>query len=413
MEIDLVALLLVYAKKWLLLCAISGIVAIAVFLVVTLAVNKGAKQYSAVFSFSFPDKRTGRYPDGTSFSYSDFLSEENVEETLKANAAKFGKLTFNGVSKNLTITREYEENDKKEKTYTGRWILTAKASYFGSQDDFVEFVTALLGQEVIRIQKIAEGLYYDSYLDAFDAASTFQSKLSYLAKQKSSILERYDSWIEDYGQQFSVDYPILRYRNDVETAFSSETYNRLKNELSRRQYTFDSALETAENLKISIELLMDESEDNEKKIQNLNDALKTLRETEISADITSKSNETLYYETIATLTQRQVDIEREIENINIQLDNIVLTDETQAYLQKLQNVRGILAQETKTLSRVTKLVYDEKTEFSIDTSTLKSSGTKSAVLYALIAFVAVYLIVGFFIYIIRANERTARKRYRV
>ncbi|MBP5231388.1 MAG: hypothetical protein ILO68_06615 [Clostridia bacterium] len=411
-EIDLVALLLVYAKKWLLLCVISGVVALAVFLVITLAVNRGAKQYSAVFSFDFPEKETGLYPDGTTFTYMDFLSEENISETLKANDSKFGKFTSSGVAKNMTIRQEYEETDKKEKIYTGRWILTAKASYFGSQDDFVAFVTALLNQEATKIRTVAEGIYYDSYLDAFDDATTFQSKLSYLSRQKNYIIDIYDGWIEVYGRQFTVDYPIIRYRNDVDTAFSAEHYNRLKNELSRRQYTFDSALETAENLKISIELLMDESEDNAKKIQNLSAALETLRATESAADITSKSNETLFYETIATLTQRQVDIEREVENINIQIANISLKAETAAYLEKLQNVRSILAEETRTLSRVSKLVYEEKTEFSIDNSTLKTTGTQNAILYAALAFVVVYLIVGFFLYIIRANEKTARKRHR-
>jgi phosphate/sulfate permease len=411
-EINLAELLLVYVRKWIILSIISIVAAGLVFIVVSKVLNKSAQKYQISFTFTYPGNENSLYPDGTTFSYFDFVQEENVREVLDKNPAKYSGFDVEKVLKNLIIERVYEENKDKEKIFTGAYIFTGIASYFGTSDVFREFTLALVENVADKIKDMSQTMYYYTFLDSFDSADTFATKLSYLQKQKDYIISFYNKWVEDYGQQYRAEYPILRYRGDVDSAFSADDFSKLNYELVKRQYTYNPENDEAKVLRIQIEILNDEHEDNEKKIQSLTGMLEELRKSEhgTQTDITSKSNETLYYERIAELTERQVDIDREIVKLNDRIKNITLTSESDTFLSKLNAVRATLSEQTTILRKVASYVYNDKTYGTFDSASFKSTGAKSAPLFAVLAFVVMYLGAGFIIFIVDTNEANKKEK---
>ena len=99
-----------------------------------------------------------------------------------------------------------------------------------------------------------------------------------------------------------------------------------------------------------------------------------------------------------------MDIEREVENINIKIQNVSMTSEANAYLDKLVSFRSALAEQTNTLRKVATYVYNDKTTYVFDRASFKATGTKNAILFAGVAFVFMYLAAGFVIFIIESNE---------
>ena len=430
-EIDLVQLLLVYVKKWWLLGIISLVAAVAVFFVVSKVLNKKSRTYEITYTFSFPEidkKKVAKekddeiqnerdlYPDGTTYTIYDILNADIINVAINSNVEAFKTFKAEEIPSVLFVSQEYEENAQKEKLNTGRLVLKGQASYFIDAETFQKFTKALLEAEGKKIKDMSQNLYYFTYLDSYDKADTFKAKLAYLKKQKEYIKSFYDTWIENYGQQYTADYPIIRYSEDMESAFSQDDYDKLSYELAKRQYTFDAASDEATTLRISIEILSDEHDDNSKKIENLVKALEELRKSDPGSSTTDpttgKTNESAYYDTIAKLTQRQVDIERQIDDIETQIKNITAKAATDQYIAKLDAVRATLADQTNILRKVANLVYTDKTEYIFDLGSFKIDGTKSAPLFAAVAFFAVYFIAGFIIFVVGTYEENRKRNAR-
>lgn len=414
--IDLSDLIRIYVHKWLFLCIVSGVAAIAVFLFISVFVNKSSRRQSISFELNYPEMEKGLYPDGTTFVYQDIVSEEFISKAIQSNFTEFGHLDVTEMVKNNAITiqrKTVKDKDGNETEVKGKFIFTVKSSFFKKSSEIEAFLTALANVTTEKIKTSASTVYYKLYLDSFDNADTFQSKLSLLKTQKEYISLRYSTWIEAFGEQYSVANTTLsRYLENVNLAFSSKEYDALNYELQKRQYVFNKGEDEELVCRLQIEILNDEFEDNKKKIQGLTEALAALREGEKSSpsDISGKSNESYYYEQIASYTERQVDIEREITKLEIQIENMSLVDETKKYNDKLIKVYNNLVEQTNTLEQVVvPAVYAEKTSAIFDSTGLITSGEKSATLFAAIAFIGIYLVTGFIILIIGSEDKKNNK----
>lgn len=413
-EIDLVKLIMVYVKKWLLLGIMSAAVAILVFAAMTFYVNRNARKYTISFNFDFPNIETGRYPNGAEYSHLDFIKEDHINYVIEKNPDLFGNLDASKVQDNLFVDIEKETVDGVE-SWNGKIVFTGKAKFFSDSDQFRSFTKALVQYIVdsIREMPITENYYYYYYLDAFDSASNFRMKLDYLLSQKTTMLGKYKEWSEKYGEQYTVDdHSLAYYSTQLENAFPQKNYEDLNYELEKNQYSLKTDNDEVEIVKIQIGLLEDEKEDNEKKIAELTAALESLRASEknSTSDITGKSNEANYYDSIAKYTERQVDIDREIKNLNIKIKNMTASAETAAYNNKLNAVRSTLGTQAEILAKVAAKILYDKTNATFDMSTFDTIGTKSSVLFAGAAFVVVYIMAGFIVFIIESDkERNNRQ----
>lgn len=415
-SIDLSELIRIYVHKWLFLCIISGISAIMVFLLISFFVNKSSRRQSINFQLDYPEMSKGLYPDGTTFVYQDIVSEEFISKAIQSNFTEFGHLDVTSMVKKNAITIQRKTNKDKDGNETeilNQYVFTVKDSFFKSEAEIEAFLNALTKVTTDQIKSSASSVYYKLYLDSFNNADTFQSKLALLKKQKEYIGLRYSAWIDAFGEQYSVANTTLsRYLENVSLAFSSKEYDALNYELQKRQYVLNKGDDEELVCKLQIEILNDELEDNKSKIQGLTEALSALREGEktSSSDISGKSNESYYYEKIASYTERMVDIEREISNLEIQIANMSLVDETKKYNEKLLKVYDNLIAQTQTLEQiVVPAVYAEKTSAVFDSTGLKTSGEKSATLFAAITFIGIYFITGFIVLIVGNEDKKKQK----
>ena len=181
-------------------------------------------------------------------------------------------------------------------------------------------------------------------------------------------------------------------------------YSVINNELIKKQYVYKMTDDAEQECKIQIEILNDEYDDNQKKIDGLVEALRVLREGDSTtrSDITlDKSNETRYYETVAELTERQIDIEREIINLNTKIENINNSSSSVVFNEKLDKISEQLEQQATIAEKnIAKYLYSEKTVYNIISGILLNGG-RSAGVSAIIVFVFVYLISGFIWYVMK------------
>ena len=407
--IDLLDLMVTYVKKWKLLGIVSAVCAVLVFCFLSFFYNKGQRNMSADYEFEFTGIESGYYPDGTTFKYTDFVSYENIADAIASDTEKFGKLDADKLFNDgaVSVKKNFDEDKDKQKIFNGTYNIKLHNNSFQSGEQARDFAEALLASVKDDIYQNANKVYYHTYLDSFALADTFEAKLLYLKAQRDYITGMYATWIESYGEQYVIDgKTLVRYMEDAELAMSDEAYSALDYELQKKQYVYDRTDEQRLVCQLRIELLNDEYEDNGKKIDELTIALNKLREGEVSgtSDLTGQTNEKYYYDTIASLTERQVDIEREIANINIKINNMNNNTEADAYLQKMNVVYDKLDAQTVILEKtVAPAVYNEKTVYNFLTS-FETNGGFSSVMGAGVAFILVYIVVGFFAFIMKEKK---------
>ncbi len=410
-ELDLGELICVYVRKWLKLGLISAAVAILAYLFISFVYNKSNTRYEANFNFSFPGSENSCYPDGTTFSFQDFASESYIRKAVESNP-DFAKLDVENMVDNHAVKVAQASRELKDGTieYLENYTISVNARYFENRKQAEAFAHALIVAGVERIETSSATVYYKRYLDSFDKADTFEDKLESLKLQEEYLQETYESWIKDYGEQYPIgDNKLSYYAESANLSFTEKAYNALFYELKQRRYSLDGSDEEKNNCLIQIEVLQAEYEDNDKKLQGLINVLETLNKDEIitTTDIVNgTTSESSYYEKIAEYIERQVDIEREIEGLEKQIENIKMTSEANAFAEKLESVKGRLLEATSVLEqKVAPTVYSEKSEAVWDSKGMVSDGGMSAVLIAGVVFVLMYIVVGFFEFVLQNDKK--------
>ena len=410
-ELDLGELICVYVRKWFKLGLIAASIAIVAFLFISFIYNKSNTRYEANFNFSFPGSETSLYPDGTSFSFQDFASGEYISKAA-ASAPEFEKLDVEGMIDNHAVKVAQASRELKDGTieYLENYTISMNSKYFESRKQAEAFAHALVEVGAERVETSSKTVYYKLYIDSFDKADTYEDKLNFLKLQKEYLQETYESWIEDYGEQYPIDDNKLSYyAESANQSFTEKTYNSLSYELKQYRYSLDNTDEEKNNCLIQIEALQEELEDNGKKLQGLVEILETLNKDEIitTTDIvTGKTSDSSYYEKIAEYVERQVDIEREIAGLEKQIDNMKMTAEANLFNEKLESVKKSLIEATEALEKkVAPTVYSEKSEAVWDSKGMMSNGGMSAVVIAAAAFVVVYIIAGFIEFVLQNDKK--------
>lgn len=415
--IDLADFLRTYFRKWKILLPISIVFALLAFVFLVKFYNPGRKRIHVNFVFNFPEISTGYYPNGTTYDYSDFTSLQNLTEVIAKDNVTFNKLDAQTLFSHQAIQIKPAYLQDKEGTILEyQYQIDLKASYFNNNEQANKFVLALIENIREKIKLQSEKMYYRTYLDSYSAASSFENKLQFLGEQQDLLLERYDSWIKSYGGQYQSGAKNLsRYREDVALALTSEALTKLRNEYLQKLYVFTNSADAKYDGQIEMDTTKDELEDLDKKIDGLVLALSKLREGEVikSADITTTSNESYYYETIAQLTERKVELERKIKNLEKLIQDADNRAESQAYASKLDSYYDKLLEQTVLLEgTVAPALYNEKTFYALR-SGFTSSGEFSPYIGAIAMFILAYLGFGFLIFLMSsdtpATEKTPEK----
>ena len=341
-----------YNKVRLLIVGLSILVILLLYL--NLGYNKSKKQYSASFSYNDINITNGHYSDGSLFDINDLV--DYVDDVKKTNS-KYDSINTNikklgiNIDKELVSQKITNAAGNEETQITTVYSIVVNASCFSNYNQAKEFLSDLISYPITRSNEMISSINFDDNLLLFDSSKVYENQINYLTLQEKYILEGYDDLIEAYGDMIIGDKKLSSRVKDIELYFDDNKLSVLTNEMELNGYvkdltTYKNSLETE---KAALEL---ELETNLQKINDLNMVIKTLIGYSTSSTLQTLDL-TAYNNSINQLTQRNVDIQYEINVIDRYLNS------SGTYTSEKQNdfESRLLAFRTK-LSEFTKIYKD-------------------------------------------------------
>lgn len=307
------------------------IVSVATFAVLLLGIlviyNPGKETYVAKFKYSDIDIANGHYSNGKTFNALDLI--DLMGEVKQTNLEKYSNIDVDQIiAKNgVTITEDVivkkaETTDKTdtEEFITSQYTLTYNAKLFPDYKTAKSFMTDLIRYPVAKSNSLANSIVFDENLKLYDVAKIYANQIDYLNAQKNYLIDGYKALIDSYGDVSYNNAKLSSKVNEISLYFENNKLDLLSDEITKNGYvkdlsTYKSNLETQ---KYNLTL---ESVYNGKKL----DELKTQRDDLIAKASKDSSIQTLdlstYNDSIISLTQRNIDIAKEVEILDKYLDS--------------------------------------------------------------------------------------------
>lgn len=308
------------------------IVSVATFVVLLLGIlvvyNPAKKTYVAKFKYSDINIANGHYSNGKTFNTLDLINL--MEEVKQTNLEKYSVIDVdniiakNGVSitEDITVKKtDTTDSAKDEKEYiTSHYTLTCNAKLFPDYKIAKSFMTDLISYPVAKSNSLANSIVFDENLKLFESSNIYSTQISYLSSQKDYILEGYNSLIASYGDVAYNNVNLSSKIKEIELFFENNKLELLSDEITKNGYVKNLSV-YQNNLETQRYNLVLESQYNEKKLVEL----KAQRDALIEKASKDSSLQTLdlstYNDSIITLTQRNIDIEKEVEILDKYLES--------------------------------------------------------------------------------------------
>jgi hypothetical protein len=373
-------------------------------LLVQFVYNPSKRTYSVSYNFTYPNMASSQYPDGTTFRYTDLISEDTLKEIVDNSEGKYSNIDVSEMVANDDISIAYEEVDSDitpidNNSYV---VIEVKSKYFKNSEQAKDFIYDIIQNPKNKINKQIEEMDYSSNLTVgYVNAVTFTDKISYLQSQRTYLLGMYDSLINSYGQYYTINGKTLNaYRIELTNTFDNEDQTEVNNELSEKRYVLQYERYLA-NADTRIALLERDKTYNQNEI----DALVTERNKLIQeyGSTTSIEVET-FNSRIRELTTAQESIEKSITEINETVAAInagnSYKDALEEYTAKLDAFSTKLQEQTNIFKTVRTSVYADKTEITYKGNSVSPDGGLNIILAAVIGLVVGFVLVSIVICII-------------
>lgn len=184
-------------KRWKLFLIVGVVATAACTVGITFGLNKAIGRYEANFTYNSSDLKSGLYCDGSYFYYAKMCSKENLEN-VKASDPDFASIDIDkmvrksGISVSETITPL--TTTKNAYSYT----VSAKVKYFANKDQAKKFIDAVVSYPLDVDRSVAVASSFDTNLDLYDVADTYEEQLAYLEGQANTL----------DGYYLSLKYPL-------------------------------------------------------------------------------------------------------------------------------------------------------------------------------------------------------------
>ena len=386
----------IFKKKWLLLAITLGI-AIVGTLMINFVISKNQVEYKSEFSIKYPGVERSVYPDGTPFNYKDLVSADNLAK-IKTSDEKFKNVDVEAIADNNDISIvEIVRTVNEEEVSTGSYTLTIKSKYFDSDAVAKDFVTAIANYPVEYAKANAEAFDFSGNLTSYASSNSYRSQIDYLVAQKNMLTSGYSSLISRYGEMYTVgDKRLKDYLSEINLYFSNNKIDTLYTELEDKGYISDDGY--LDTVKAEIRALEIEQTDNNNIIENLREELKKL--VEIYKDSASS---VVTYESfnsrIAELTERNVQIDRQLEILNNYVDNnpgdvVNNIEGLEAFKEKLASYYEQLVKDTASYTDVNKAIYNSVSKVTFANSSVIISEGGISLIIAIIGSLIGGFVVG-------------------
>jgi len=363
-----------------LFCIISVVTAAVLVLGILFVLNPARTSYTMEFNLTFPGMGSGRYPDGTAYRFSDMFSYDTLQ-TVKNSDEKFSKIDVKEMTEKdaikIVIPAEKEEADKEIRSY---YKVTVDGKYFSDKETATDFLHAVV-EYPVNYAKSKATMVQNSNLKAYQQASTYDEKLSFLSAQKNYLASRYDSFASQYGENFTVDgKSLVDYEIALDSVYPSFMASNLASELKYKGYMTDTELQAAELRK---SVLLREQTKNQELIDSL---LKLMNDQEGGTPELAQTE--AISQQIVSLTSRNANINIELEAIErnqAKADNIV--EECKEFVEKIDKIYADLTAQTEIFKTVNNAVYQTESVAFYKTNMVVADGSLGLIMTLLLSVV--------------------------
>lgn len=250
-----------------------------------------------------------------------------LEDVKKTNEAKYSAVDVDKIAAHnaMTITEEITVNkadDEKEETeyIISHYTLTFAAKYFPDYNTAKSFITDLINYPIVKSNSMVSEIVFDENLTLFDSSNIYATQINYLTNQKNMILAGYESLISTYGDLVIDGKKMSSRVSELNLYFDNNQLAMLSDEVQQNGYIkdLDGYRNTLETQKYNLTL---ELKSNQAKLDQLIDDRNSLIEKATTTSSLQTLDLSTYNNAIITLTQRNVDINQEIEVIDRYLNS--------------------------------------------------------------------------------------------
>ena len=295
---------------------------VIILLYINLGYNKTKKQYSASFTYNDINITNGQYSDGSFFDINDMV---DYVEDVKSSSSKYDSVNTNlaklgiNIGKELISQKIINSDGNEETQITTIYSIVVNASCFSNYNQAKEFLSDLISYPITRSIEMISSINFDDNLVLFDSSKIYENQINYLSLQEKYILDGYDDLIDTYGDMIIDGKKLSSRVKDIELYFDDNKLSVLTNEMELNGYVKDLSIykNSLETEKKALEL---ENEKNSEKITELKYEIQTLIGYSNKSQLQTLDL-TAYNNSINQLTQRNVDIQYEIDVIDRYLNS--------------------------------------------------------------------------------------------
>ena len=379
----------IFSQKWLaLLLAVAITLVCAVCIVY--AYNPSQRDYSVSFKLDLPGgnetAETYRYPDGTPFHYLTLVSLDTLNDIKTDGGEELAGVDVENMVKKgaISITENVDTTAGiVDRTYT----VAVKASYFASVDVAKKFMSGIAEFPAKHLSEIT--IEYKAALKLYEISEDYSRQIEYLKNQLSFLQQKYNSLIDDYGNEFVIDKEngktLKSYLDEVNAYGESSEFVNMKAELKEGKYVKDEA--SLKNYQLELKQVE----------EDIADATAVL-----DAMTKGQSDALSSAEAVRTQAEKVAALKRKKSDLEVFTSaGAAVIDTEGVFAERLETVADKLGIFADCLENVTDKIYDiASSVFYINSNVVVVTGgmgTLTALILSLIVGVVIALIVAYIV----------------
>ncbi len=307
-ETSLLDIMFKIFKHKILLVSVTLVVALLSCWFLGVFSNKVNTTYNVSFYVSYPDTENLQLPDGTSFIFTDIISEEALN-SVKQSSDQFDKIDIKKLTNGISIDYEIEQITKNKTQTT--YIINVPTTAFSSKEVAKSFMKKLVTFPFSSILSSIEDLNYTELINDYESVDiSFEKKIAFLNSQKQFLLDVYDKTAEQFPKAVVDVQTIAYHKQQINNYYAINSLVELSNELSANGFTPKSEV-LAKQYQAEIDKLIKQYQINLEEIGRIKDLIAEIHSVNSNIQIQD------------SLQLEIVKLER--DNVNIREDVIINT----------------------------------------------------------------------------------------
>lgn len=394
----------VSVKRWKVFVPVMAALTLLGTLLITFVYNPYQANYVGEFSYSNLDLQKSEYADGSSFSYAQLISKDNLNK-IKESKAEYANINVDKLVNNnkISITRSIDKDntvtDDNSENQNYVYTLKLNRKYFASRELAASFAYDIAHSAIDKDEDIVNNYVVGQNFDGFESLSSFEDQIKALVSQAKSLSKLYgkygDSDKKDDSSKSNVSARVyslaVSAQQHLNAVFPTGTDAALYSQIATDGFVKDYSVVDLTTYK---SLLQKEKADNEALLLVYTTQINNMGGGTALTDLPTRVEE---------LTERNVEVETLLNSIDAKIANKSKYDDKDAdYMAKynafaasINNYKNVLVTETASYKDFLKKAYVESGTVSFEkTNYVEEKGNINIFLAVAVSLLAGVIVGG-------------------